>query len=526
MKTLTALTAACLAGVAAAQTLGTVILPGSVTRPVYACSPRGDDNRLFVVEQFTAIDNYGRISWTDLRNPQLGFRRYITLPVVARDSNEQGCLGLAFHPNFMTNGYFYVVYNTPREPTISAGSTTLVRYRATGGDPLATTGDPASGVVILRIRKPDPTHNGGWIDFGPDGYLYMATGDGGNGNDTNGGATIDPPGHTPITGNAQDLTDNLMGKILRLDVDGPDNEPATADDDGFPADPDKNYCIPPDNPFVGQGGDEILHYGLRNPWRCGFDRQTGDLWIADVGQATYEEINRVPAGAAGVNLGWRCMEGSRCTGLSGCTCNHPSLMMPVFEYGHTAETPDNSTRCAVSGGFVYRGCAIPWLRGTYFFADYCSQQVWSFRLANGAVTEYRDRTVELDPPGPQFIVLPTAFGEDNRGELYICDLSGGKVLRVVDPTTLVDCNSNAAADSCDIASGTSADANGDGIPDECQQPPCPADFNQDGGVDGADVEVFYIAWEASTPEADVNQDGGVDGADVEYFFIAWERGGC
>ena len=527
MKFLAAVCGAGLAVCAHAQQLASVILSGGVTRPVYCTAPRGDDTRLFVVEQITAITNLGRISVIDLGAPQRGFTRYMSLPVVARESNEQGFLGMAFHPEFLSNGYFYVVYNTPREPGISAGSVVLARYRATGGDPWASTGDPDSGVVLLRIRKPDPTHNGGWIDFGADGYLYMSVGDGGNANDTNGGASINPPGHTPGIGNAQDLTDNLMGKILRLDVDGPDNIPGNADDDAFPDDPDKNYSIPPGNPFVGvEGDDEILHYGLRNPWRCSLDRATGDLWIADVGQAQREEINRIPAGVTGVNLGWRCMEGTLCTGLSGCACNGPDLMLPVFEYPHTSERIETLQRCAINGGHVYRGCAIPWLRGTYFFADYCSQQIWSFRLVNGVVTEYRDRTDELDPPGPQTIAIPSAFGTDNRGEVYVCDLNGGKIVKIVDPAGMIDCNGNLRADSCDIDIGTSLDANSNGIPDECEAPPCPAAFNEDGGVDGGDVEAFYLAWESAAESADVNQDGGIDGADVEFFFIAWEAGGC
>lgn len=507
--------AACSAG---AQSLTTQMVVDQITRPIWAASPRGDSNRLFFLTQFRPITNFGRLSIVDLRTNRVLSPAYLETPAVARTSIEQGALGFAFHPNFMSNGYLYVVYNAVPEPGVSAGTTTLVRYRATGGDPNANTADPASAYVLLRIRKPDPTHNGGWIGFGSDGYLYMSTGDGGNGDDTNGGATIDPPGHTPVTGNAQDLTNNLMGKILRLDVNGPDGVPGTADDDGFPNDPDKNYCIPPGNPFIGIGDGEIFHYGMRNPWRCNFDRETGDLWVGDVGQATREEVDRIPAGASGKNLGWRCREGTLCTGLTGCSCDDASLLYPVYEYPHT------ESRCAINGGAVYRGCAMPWLRGTYFFADYCTSQIWSFRMSGSTVVEFTERTAELDPPGPRSILNPVAFCEDNSGELYICDIAGA-IFKIVPTVQGADCNANGLPDSCDIAEGRSRDSNANGIPDECE-PPCPADFNGDGGVDGSDVEAFYIAWEASMPRADVNQDGGIDGADVESFFLYWEAGGC
>ncbi|MBX3384730.1 MAG: PQQ-dependent sugar dehydrogenase [Phycisphaeraceae bacterium] len=518
-----AATLALLVRLAPGQQLATEILSTGLNLPIGASSPKGDPNRLFVVEfRRTITPGFvaGRIRVINLNTRSLQSEPYLITPRVATGNPEQGFLGLAFHPDFMANGYFYIVFNAPAEPGFSAGTTTLMRYRAENGDPLAPRADPNSGVVIMKIIKPDPQHNGGWIDFGPDGYLYFSTGDGGGSNDTNGPNTIVPPGHTPGTGNAQDLTDNLMGKILRIDVNGPDGIPGTQDDDGFPADPDRHYRIPPGNPFVGTpNDDEILHYGLRNPWRCSFDRVTGDLWIADVGQAQREEINVAPPGASGLNFGWRCMEGTRCTGLSGCVCDAANLTMPVYEYTRAGG-------CAVLGGYVYRGCAIPSLRGTYFYADYCTFGIYSFRLdGSGQVAEFTDRTTQLDPPGPSTIVSPIGFAEDDAGELYVLDFDGGKVLKVIPAVAPPDCNGNGVADSCDIAQGTSIDADGNGIPDECEFP-CPADFNQDGGVDGQDVEAFYTAWENALPEADVNQDGGIDGTDVEVFFVAWEAGGC
>jgi glucose/arabinose dehydrogenase len=503
-----------------AQQLATQVIGQFLSLPVYCTAPRGDDNRLFVVNllTFNSGTTNGAITIIDLRTNQRVRPEYLTLGPVG-SAAEQGCFSMAFHPDFMRNGYFYVVYTAPGVPGVTAGDVFLMRYRAMGGDPLANQADPASATLILRVHKPENTHNGGWIGFGPDGYLYMGTGDGGNANDTDSGVGY-PPYHTPGTGNAQDLTDNILGKILRLDVNGPDGVPGTADDDGLPNDPERNYCIPASNPYVGTANSaEIWAYGLRNPWRCSFDRETGDFWIGDVGQGDREEIDRNVGNVPGVNYGWRCMEGTRCTNLAGCTCNDASIMRPVFEYDHF-------TGCAVVGGYVYRGSMIPWLRGTYFFSDYCTSSLRSFRMVGNTVTELTDRSDELDPPGPITNVTDISFGEDDRGELYIVDEDAGRVLRIVPAGPILDCNANGRPDSSDIASGKSLDLNGNGIPDECELPPCPADFNQDGGVDGADVEAFFVAWTNSDPSADVNLDGGIDGGDLEAFFIPWEAGGC
>ncbi len=507
-----------------AQTLATQVIASGLTRPVYATSPRGDFNRLFVVEQRTGTSSpaTGQIKVINLNTNTVSPTIYLSVPGLSAGS-EQGLLGLAFHPDFMTNGYFYVYYTRTAESGISAGSSRIVRYRASGGNPLATTADSGSAAILLEIRQPDANHNGGWIGFGPDGNLYIASGDGGCGNDQNctNPPSVNPPGHTAGTGNAQDITANLLGKMLRIDVDGPDNIPGNADD----ADTTLGlaYRIPAGNPFNGTNGDrEIWAYGLRNHWRNSFDRQTGDLWIADVGQGIREEINLAVGNPPGLNYGWRCMEGTRCTGLSGCTCNAASLVLPIYTYDHDGAT------CSVTGGYVYRGCAIPSLRGTYFFGDYCSNQVWSFRRSGGSNAEFTERTIQFDPPGSPTLGNIISFAEDALGEMYIIDRIGstGKVLKIVEAVpSQPDCNNNSRPDSCDLARGTSADANGNGIPDECE-PPCYADFNQDGGIDGGDVEAFYTAWEAGDASADVNEDGGIDGGDVETFFIAWERGFC
>jgi glucose/arabinose dehydrogenase len=487
---------------ASAQLLATQTVATGITQPTYVTAPPGDDDRLFVVtlNRF----GFGNIRVVNLRNNTVAPTFYLTVGPVGNGA-EQGMYCMAFHPRFMENGYFYVTYTEPAVSGVTAGDLFLVRYRATNGNPMSST--------------PESTHNGGWIAFGADDYLYLATGDGGNANDTNGGTSF-PPFHTPGIGNAQDLTDNLLGKILRLDVDGPDGQPGTADDDGFPANDEKFYHIPPTNPYVGtENTPEIWANGLRNPWRCSFDRETGDFWSGDVGQAEREELNRNIGNIPAANYGWRCMEGTRCTGLAGCTCNDPTLVFPLYEYDHTLG-------CAVVGGYVYRGGQIPWLRGTYFYTDFCSAEIKSFRPVGNTVTEFTDRTVELDPPGPSSWITLTSFGEDARGDLYIVDLNAGRISRIVEPGPLVDCNGNGRGDRGDIAAGVSRDRNSDGIPDECQPPPCFADFNQDGGVDGSDVEAFFVVWATGSDLADTNLDGGVDGADVETFFTQWQAGGC
>ncbi len=506
-------------GVATAQTLATQTIATGLTRPVYVTAPRGDFGRLFVVEQRSG--STGRIKVISLSTNTVSSTIYLSITGLATGS-EQGLLGLAFHPNFMSNGYFYVNYTRTAQTGISAGSTIVARYRATGGDPMAVTADPASATILMTIPQPDANHNGGWMGFGPDGHLYIATGDGGNGNDTNGVSTVTAVGHTAGTGNAQDITANKLGKMLRIDVDGPDNVPGNADDAdaalGLP------YRIPADNPFNGTTGDrEIWAYGLRNPWRCSIDRATGDLWIADVGQNVIEEINCAPANAAGLNYGWRCMEGRSCTNLTGCTCNAATLYLPLHTYDHTLG------RCSITGGYVYRGCSIPSLRGTYFFADYCGGQVYSLRKGASYQTSsgLTERTAELDPSGAATLTNVVSFGEDALGELYIVDQGNSSVFKIVEAVpSFPDCNANGRADACDIARGVSRDDDADGTPDECQGVPCIGDFNQDGGIDGSDVGAFFAAWATGTGSADVNQDGGVDGADVETFFFAWENGSC
>jgi len=373
--------------------LASVRVVSGLARPIFVTHAPADTARVFVIEK------QGRIRI--LKNNALLPAAFLDIdPIVGggtSDFSEQGLLGLAFDPGYASNGYFYVDY------TDSIGSIVIARYHVSADPDVA---DPASALILMTVPHPTNTnHNGGWIAFGSDGYLYIATGDGGSGND--------PPG------NAQN-TAVLLGKMLRIDPSG----------DDFPADPSRNYKIPPANPFAAPGNtgaDEIWDYGLRNPWRNSFDRLTGDLWIADVGQSAREEVDFEPAGSGGGrNYGWRCMEGFSCTGLTGCTCGSAALTPPILDYDH-------SFGCAVTGGYVYRGAAIPDLQGTYLYADYCSARVWSF-LYSGSITGFTERTSELAPGFGLSIGSIASFGEDTAGEFYICDQSDGEVYRIVPAT--------------------------------------------------------------------------------------------
>ncbi len=462
-----------------------------LSRPLYVTHVPGDFGRVFVVEQRVGTGTTARIRIVTLPDHALLPTPFLTVSGVST-GDEQGLLGLAFHPDYASNGYFYINY------TDSGGTTRIVRYTVSGDPDVA---DSGSATAVLSIAQPFSNHNGGWMGFGPDGYLYISTGDGGSAND---------PGNR-----AQDITSQLLGKMLRLDVNG----------DDFPDDPNKNYSNPADNPFVGEtGDDEIWAYGLRNPWRPAFDRATGDLFIADVGQGTWEEINFQPAASTGgENYGWRCMEGNHCTGLTGCTCDvdcgNQLLVCPIYEYNHNSD----GFSCSVTGGYVYRGCAIPDLVGTYFFADYCSDRIKSFRY-DGTISAFTDRTAELDPPGGTTITSITSFGEDAFGELYICD-RGGEVFKIVpvDPQG-PDCNGNGRNDACDIRSGSSTDCNNDGTPDDCQTGLAPEITDQpDGGLICAGTGfAFTVAAAGAAPLAyQWRKDGvNINGATTDTLTIA------
>jgi glucose/arabinose dehydrogenase len=401
--------------------------------PLLVTHAPGDHNRIFIIERAGAVKI--------LKDGLLLPTAFLDLTGQVHLMHERGLLGIAFHPDFASNKFFYVRYNN------LSGQHTIARYTESAANP--DIADISTAHVVWQFNNNAAHHNGGSIDFGPDGYLYITVGDDAN------------PAHS------QNITTQLHGKILRIGVDG----------DQFPTDATRNYTVPPDNPYVGIAGvDEIWAMGFRNPFRASFDRVTGDYWIADVGSASWEEIDFYPANApGGKNFGWGCMEGAHCGG-SACTCFDPSLTLPVHEYSH-------ALGCSVTGGRVYRGCAIPQLQGAYFFADFCSNRIWSFRYVNGAVTELQERQSELDPPGSSAIANIVGFGEDAMGELYICDMSGSiyKIVPVDQPP----------------------DNNGNGIPDACEPPPQAGDITGDGVVNVDDLLSVIVNWGpcASPPRA-------------------------
>ncbi len=362
----------------AVAALGVEVLLSGLDRPVRLVSPRGDA-RLFVVEQV------GRIRVYDRDGGDRGV--YLDLSGETAAGGERGLLGLAFPPDYANDGRFYVNY------TDLDGDTRIARYRVSAGDP--DRADPGSAEVLLTVDQPYSNHNGGMLAFGPDGMLYVGMGDG--------GAAGDPENR------AQDGR-TLLGKLLRLDVSPP-----------------SGYAVPADNPYVGKPPrDEIWALGLRNPWVFAFDGATGDLWIADVGQDEREEIDFAPAGeAGGRNYGWRLMEGTTCfdppTG-----CEPDTLVLPVHEYTHGGEP----FRCSISGGCVYRGSAVPSLVGRYLFADYCSNQIWALTPgAGGGAPAVEELTGELQPPGGYQGIA--GICRDDAGELYVLDVAGGRVVRIV-----------------------------------------------------------------------------------------------
>jgi hypothetical protein len=342
------------------------------------------DDRLFVVQQrglILIIDPEGNVSDTP----------FLDLSGKVSQNGENGLLGLAFHPDYSENGYFFVSYTLEAD-----GHSVFSRFSVSDDDP--DLADPESEQVFLIIEQPRRNHNGGQILFGPDGYFYIPMGDGGGPGD---------PGD-----NAQNPA-TLLGKVLRIDIDG---------DDG------NGYAIPSDNPFVDDESvpDEIWALGLRNPWRNSFDRNTGDFWIADVGQYDWEEVNFQPAGSpGGENYGWRCYEGSMEFNLEGCE-EADNYVFPVFEYGH----PDGpGCTGSVTGGYVYRGALYSGLFGVYLAADYCTGVFYQIRHTNG---EFEGG--ELIAANEREIV---SFGEDRYGELYIVMISSGDILKV---TETGDCN--------------------------------------------------------------------------------------
>lgn len=343
-------------------------IAGGFTRPLLAIGANDGSNRLFIVEQG------GRI-WV-MVNGKVEKQPFLDVSgIVSVDSNERGLLGLAFHPQYKTNGVFFINY------TDVDGNTVVARYSTLASN--ANVADPNSASYVIQIKQPYPNHNGGNIAFGPDGYLYIGMGDGGSQGDPQGN------GQNPKA---------LLAKILRLDIDS--------------AQP---YAAPKDNPFASDANfaPEVWAMGLRNPWRFSFDRATGDLYIGDVGQNQWEEVNFQAAGQGGLNYGWNIMEATH--RYSGEPVKD-GLIAPIAEYSHA------NGGCSITGGYVYRGETLKALNRVYLFADYCSGKIWStFRDAAGAWQT--NPFIDTD-----FAI--SSFGQDDAGELYVIN-QGGSILKLV-----------------------------------------------------------------------------------------------
>lgn len=380
----------------AAAAFETVQIASGLSSPIYATGINYPDlgELVYIVQQNGII----RV----MVDGVLQATPFLNIDPRVLSGGERGLLGFALHPDFVTNGEFIVHYSWDDPANTGDGDTRIARFGLVGGNPLD--GDEDSEEVLLTEDQPFSNHNGGWIAFGPnDGYLYISLGDGGSGGD---------PGNRSQNGAT------ILGKMLRIDVDN-----------GTP------YAIPPDNPFADPGDgfrDEIWAYGLRNAWRNGFDRATGDLWIGDVGQDEWEEIDFEPANTGGRNYGWRRMEGLDCYNPSS-GCNDGSLTLPIHVYSH-------AVGFSVTGGHVHRDPSVPELNGLYIFADYGSGRIWSLSHdGSGGSVVVTERTSEFSPSQEGFTINTVAsFGEGPNGELYLCDI-GGQVYQVVgDPADTGD----------------------------------------------------------------------------------------
>lgn len=364
------------AGVVAGPQIRLALRASGLSNPDFVTSARDGTGRLFVVEQTGKIKIY--VNGAVLATPFLSIGSQVS------KGYEQGLLGLAFHPNYTSNRKLYVNF------TDVNGDTVIREYRASSTNPNVVATSTAR--TILKVGQPYANHNGGMLAFGPDGYLYIGLGDGGSSGDP---------------GNRAQNKDTLLGKILRIDI----NHTRSG----------HNYTWPSSNPFVGHPGrNEIWQIGARNPWRFSFDRANGNLWIGDVGQNKYEEIDRAvktSSGAGrGINWGWRVMEGFHCYNPS-TGCSTSGKTKPVLEYNHDAG------RCSVTGGYVYRGKLIPALVGSYVFGDFCSGEIW-----------YVSSTA-ASPAGEKLLLdsdlTISSFGENASGELYVLDHDGGKLYAIV-----------------------------------------------------------------------------------------------
>ncbi len=450
--------------------------------PVFATAAPGDRNRLFVLEKGGAIKiidlNSGAVSGT-----------FLTIPDVDQTSTDEGgLLGLAFHPDYFSTdvmnagrGKFYVyvtVENSPVDPA-SPFSSHIREYTVVGDPATSNVANATPTKNLLQFKQPQPNHNGGWIGFNPKltptqpQYLYIASGDGGGSHD-------DDAGHTneaTVKGNAQDITDNFLGKMLRIDVNG----------DDFTGDPLRNYKIPPSNPFVGvSGDDEIWAYGLRNPYRDSFDRVTGDLWIGDVGQAQCEEVDfQLASSAGGQNYGWRFREGTFETNGGVGGPDLPAYTDPFYDYGHGSGSLQGN---AINGGYVYRG-PDPDLQGLYFFSDSQVRNAWTLNAA-ASVSNINSQL------GATFssVNIMVSYAEDAVGNLYIVDYSTGGFPPALNTGEVYRILTNKLL---------------------------PGDYDADGDVDNADSDKWRSTFGTNTGSrpADGNGNGVVDAAD----YVVWRK---
>lgn len=405
-----------------------VIVTG-LTRSVAICAPRDDLAHLFIVEQY--VSGAGRVRVVDLVSKTLLPTPFLVIPGVSTAS-EQGLLGLCFHPQHAANGHFFVNY-------VKDGHTIVDRYTVSPTNPLVA--DPLSRKLILSIARTANNHNSGWMEFGPDGYLYIGVGDGAQST-------------APLT-----MPESPLGRILRIDINS-----------------EKPYVSPPSNPWVGVPGiDSGWATGLRNPWRCAFDRISGELWVADVGKNAWEEISVIPAGIGGIDLGWPCWEGTVQNYVS-TTCPDPaSQLFPIHTYEHSLGN------CAIVGGRVYRGPESVELRGTYFFADLCSKRIWTLQRIPGEAPLVIDRSAQLQGTGQV-----SSFGEDAQGNIYFCVL-GGTLVRI-----------------------------------KVQELGCPADFDSNGAVDAGDLSTLLAYWNhTGVSRFDLDGSGTINSGDLSLLLAYW-----
>jgi glucose/arabinose dehydrogenase len=461
---------------------GKQLVVSGLDAPMFTAFAPGDPTHMYIAQRSSpggSASATALIRILDLQTGVLAPTPFLTIPGI-NNNGEGGLLGLAFDPNYQTNRKFYVNVTANNSISGTVFSNYIREYSRSEMNPLVA--DDASGKPILTYTQPQTNHNGGWIGFSPkDGFLYIATGDGGNGNDQG-------TGHTEPGGNAQDTTNQWLGKMLRVDVSG----------DQFPADDNRNYRIPnyhqantnpfapvPDPAHSGEfidpaGDDEIWAYGLRNPFRDGFDRATGDLWIGDVGQDTREEVDfQAGTSAGGENYGWRLREGFIANPTSGIGGAKPAgAIDPVFDYKHPGASgaDPNFTGNDVIGGVPYRG-PDPSLQGVYFFTDNSANKFWTLRRSTtgGAPTVTNINSL-LGTGGSS----PVSITEDSVGNLYITFLSGSVYRILTNAVTPGDFNADARVDAADLATwqtgfGTTSGATR-----------AQGDADGDGDVDGAD----------------------------------------